>query len=145
MLGLKLNHVSKRGHWMSLQSFMNCQSYSTIVKYMMTSSYTNISTLLAPFVRGIHRSLVNSLHKDQWSWALVFSLICAWINAWVNSREAGDLRNHNGHYDVIVMELWQQHYWCIKTQDSNDIGSFAIATVRKCLQFSLWAISWLKT
>ena len=43
-----------------------------------------------PFVRGIHRSPVNSLHKGQWRGALMFSLICDWINAWVNNREAGD-------------------------------------------------------
>ena len=30
-----------------------------------------------PFVRGIHRSPVNSPHKDQWRGALMFSLICA--------------------------------------------------------------------
>ena len=29
-----------------------------------------------PFVRRIHRSPVNSLHKGQWCGALVFSLIC---------------------------------------------------------------------
>ena len=56
-----------------------------------------------PFVRGIHRSPVNSPHKGQWRGALMFSLICAWINAWVNNREAGDLRRHRAHYDVIIM------------------------------------------
>ena len=56
-----------------------------------------------PFVRGIHRSPVNSLHKGQWGGALMFSLICAWINGWVNNREAGDLRCHRAHYDVTVM------------------------------------------
>ena len=56
-----------------------------------------------PFVRGIHRSLVNSPHKDQWCGALVLSLICAWINGWVNNREAGDLRCHGARYDVTVM------------------------------------------
>ena len=45
-----------------------------------------------PFVRGIHRSPVNYPHKGQWRWALMLSLICAWINGWVNKREAGDLR-----------------------------------------------------
>ena len=45
-----------------------------------------------PFVRGIHRSPRNSPHKDQLRGALMFSLICAWINGWVNNREAGDLR-----------------------------------------------------
>ena len=56
-----------------------------------------------PFVRGIPRSLVNSPHKGQWCRALMYSLICARINGWVNNHEAGDLRRHHGHYDVSVM------------------------------------------
>ena len=56
-----------------------------------------------PFVRGIHRSPVNSQHKDQWRGALMSSLICVWINGWVNNGEAGDLRWHCAHYDVTVM------------------------------------------
>ena len=56
-----------------------------------------------PFVRGNHRSPVNSPHKDQCRGALMFTLICARINGWVNNREAGDLRRHRAHYDVIVM------------------------------------------
>ena len=56
-----------------------------------------------PFVQGIHRSPVNSPHKGQWRGALGFSLICAWIDGWVNNREGGDLRRHRSHYDVIVM------------------------------------------
>ena len=48
---------------------------------------------------------VKSPHKGQWRGALMFSLICVWINGWVNNREAGDLRRHLGHYDVIVMDL----------------------------------------
>ena len=58
-----------------------------------------------PFVREIHRSPVNFPHKGQWRGALMFYLICVWINAWVNNREAGDLRRHRGHYDVIVMQM----------------------------------------
>ena len=34
----------------------------------------------------------------------MFSLICAWIKGWVNNREAGDLRRHRAHYDVIVYD-----------------------------------------
>ena len=56
------------------------------------------------FVRGIHRSPVNSPHKGQLSGALMFSLICVWINGWANNREAGDLRRYCAHYDVIVMK-----------------------------------------
>ena len=33
----------------------------------------------------------------------MFSLICTRINGWVNNGEAGDLRPHRSHYDVIVM------------------------------------------
>ena len=61
-----------------------------------------------PFVREIHRSPVNCPHKGQWRGALQFSLICVWINGWVNNREAGDLRRYRAHYDVIVMvHIWQ--------------------------------------
>ena len=35
----------------------------------------------------------------------MFSLICAWINGWVNNRESGDLRRYRAHYDVIIMWL----------------------------------------
>ena len=58
-----------------------------------------------PFVRGIHRSPVNSPQKGQWCGVLMLFFICAWINGWVNNREAGDLRGHRAHYDVIVMYL----------------------------------------
>ena len=64
----------------------------------------------------------NSPHKGHWRWALMFSLICVWINAWVNNREAGDLRHHRTHYDVIAMTdcirsqqliLFQQDWFCL--------------------------------
>ena len=56
-----------------------------------------------PFVRGIHRSPVNSPHKGQWRGALMFSLICVWIIGWVHNRETGDLKRYRVHYDVIVI------------------------------------------
>ena len=55
-------------------------------------------------VTGIHWSPMNSPHKGQWRGALMFSLICAWINDRVNNRVTGDLRRHRTHYDVIVMQ-----------------------------------------
>ena len=60
------------------------------------------SALLA-FVRGIHLSPADSPHKAQWRSALMFSLIHAWTNGWTNNRDAGDLRRHRAHYDIIVM------------------------------------------
>ena len=62
-----------------------------------------------PLVRGIHRSPVNSPHIGQWRGALMFSLICTWINGWVNNGEAGDLRRHRAHYDITVMRHHFRH------------------------------------
>ena len=76
---------------------------------MKTSSNGNIFSHYWPFVRGIHRSLVISPQKGQWRRALMFSLICTWINRWVNNRGAGDLRRNHAHHDVTVMNYsWVQ-------------------------------------
>ena len=52
---------------------------------------------------GNSPSPVNSPHKGQWRGALMYILMCAWINGWVNNGEAGDLRRHRTYYDVTVM------------------------------------------
>ena len=57
-----------------------------------------------PFVRGIHQSPVNSPHKVLWRGTLMFSLICAWANGWVNYHYVGDLIRHCAHDDVTVMK-----------------------------------------
>ena len=56
-----------------------------------------------PFVRGIHWSLMNSPHKGQWCRALMFSLISAWTNSWVNNRDDSDLRHYHTHYVITIM------------------------------------------
>ena len=73
------------------------------------------------FVWGIHRSPVNSRYKGHWRGALMFSLICARINDWVNNREAGDLRRYRTHYNIIVMMLPLLRTWPndILTDDSS--------------------------
>ena len=85
--------------------------------HMMASSNGNIFPHNWPFVQGIYQSLVNSLHKGQWGGALMFSLICAWRNSLANNGDAGDLRCHHAHYDVIVMlifVIWTTHVlWTI--------------------------------
>ena len=40
---------------------------------------------------------------------LMFSLVWAWTNGWVNNRDTGDLRRHRAHYDVAVMH--QVRHW----------------------------------
>ena len=59
-----------------------------------------------PFAQGIHRSPVNSPRKDQWRGDMIFSLICTWMDGWVNNRNVGDLRRHRTHYYVTVMMVF---------------------------------------
>ena len=89
--------------WLSSKSHIDCfisvvvsWPYDDVIKWNHFPRYW-------PFVWGIHQSPVNSPHKGQRRWALMFSLICALINGWVNNGEAGDLRCNCTHYDVIVM------------------------------------------
>ena len=88
--------VMTRASWVTIYiqwhvsiSSVNIQNiiliYDDVIKWKHFSRYW-------PFVRGIHRSPVNSPHKGQWGGALMFSLIYAWINGWVNNCEAGDFR-----------------------------------------------------
>ena len=56
------------------------------------------------FLRGIHRSPVNSPQKGQWRGALMFSFIFVRTNGWVHNRDSGDLRRHRANHDVCVME-----------------------------------------
>ena len=84
-----------------------------------------------PFVRGFHWSPVNSPHKGQWRRAVMFSLICVWINGWVNNGEAGDLRRYRAHHDVTVMCIWTTlydgyitvalRYKCLEECDTNNV------------------------
>ena len=89
--------------------------------FMMTSSNGNISRVIGPLCGEFtgHRSPLNSSDKGQWRGALMFSVICAWINGWVNNREAGDLIHHRAHYDVIVMWYQEKAPWYATFVESN--------------------------
>ena len=73
--------------------------------HMMTSLNGTISVWLALYMRGIHRSPVDSSHKGQWHGALMLPLISAWTRGWADNRDAGDLRRHCAHYDVTIIHL----------------------------------------
>ena len=61
---------------------------------MMTSSNGNIFRVTG--------HLCGEFTGHRWRGALMFSLICAWISGWVNTREGDDL-SHRAHYDVTAM------------------------------------------
>ena len=79
-----------------VDSKVRCVLYWKLYDTWWREAMEKFSGLLA-FMRGIHRSPVNSPHKGQWRGALMFSFVC------VNNRETGYLRRHRVHYDVIVM------------------------------------------
>ena len=72
-------------------------------------------------------------HKGQWRGALMFSLICVWINDWVNNGEAGDLRRHRDHCGVIV--ILSSVCWINRT---NDLMVFAEEPQLLCPQSYSW-------
>ena len=74
----------------------NFSNHDDIIKWKHFPCYS-------PFVRAIYLSPVNSLHKGQWRGALVYSLICTWINGWVNNHEAlkSQCHKNSGDCDLI--------------------------------------------
>ena len=93
--------VSGKKHWgKRLTKMVPTRTYQLWWCHQMET----FSALLA-LCAGNSPIPVTSPHKGQWRGALMFSLICTWINDWVNNREAGDMRRHRGHYDVIVIRL----------------------------------------
>ena len=110
---------------------------------MMTSSNGNIFRVTGHLCGKFTgpRWITRTKASDAKLW--FFSLICARVNCWVNNREAGGLRRHRTHYDVIVMlfnillSLWSdglpvernRHYlvglpYCLK--DLGYQGSFIL-------------------
>ena len=83
---------------------------------MKTSWHGNSFRVTGPFPSQRDNSIMTSSNgnifrvtghfcEEFTGGALVFSLICVWINGWVNNREAGDLRRYPAHCDVTVM-VW---------------------------------------
>ena len=117
-----------QGYWTTKGHIFN-QSQILLAKYwspMMMSTNGNIFRVTG-LCAGNSLVPVNSPHKGQWRGALMFSPICAWIDNWVNNREAGDLRHHRGHYDVNVMRsihsLTVRGWICNDTWTERVIGA----------------------
>ena len=57
----------------------------------------------SPFARGTHQSPADFPRKVPVTWALVFSLMLAQTNGWLNSRVAAELRGQYAHCGGTVM------------------------------------------
>ena len=69
---------------------------------------------------------VNSPHKGQWRRTLMFPLICAWTNGWVNTRDADDSRSHRVRYDPTVMKWHQGAADSIRRWHLTGIGNLIV-------------------
>ena len=92
------------GFW---RNRLACSVYDAIewgwIPHMITSSKGNTLRVTGPLCGEFtdNRWIPRPKASDAQLWC--FNLICTWINGWVNNREAGDLRCHGTHCDVIVM------------------------------------------
>ena len=97
-----------------------------------------------PFVRGIHRSMMNFHHKGQWRGALMVSLICARINGWVNNGEAlshcndeGDVKMLVVEFDILSRAICEWFYHHINISATSALSSFS-DTVQQYFTYLLW-------
>ena len=80
-----------------------------------------------PFVREFTKKA-----SDAELWCFLWS--APWINGWVNNFEAGDLRRHCAHYEVIVMlsaslafQYWESiGHWRIPLTKSQKWGTLML-------------------
>ena len=90
-------------------------------------------------------SPVNSPHRGQWRGALMFFLICVWINDWVNNHEAGDLRRYRAHYDVtLIVDASPLWYIAVSVWSRNMIAVINFWVSMQCV-FVYSIISWNMT
>ena len=87
-----------RGHYI----LQRCVPFICITT-LMTSSNENIFRVTGPLCGEFtgHRWIPLTKASDAELWCFLWS--APWINGWVNNREAGHLRRHRTHYNVIVM------------------------------------------
>ena len=92
-----------------------------------------------PFVRGIHRSPMDSPHKASHTalWYFLWSA-SEQTNGWANNRDASFLRRHRAHYDVTVMDtrkysMFQNHVFC--SQFATPQLSFSLVSICKKIRW----------
>ena len=124
-------------NWLKIQHWRKYSGLNVLAATIWWRHQMETFSVLLAICVGIHRSPVNSPHKGQWRGALMFSLICVWINGWVNNREAGELRRYRAHCDVSVMLLSVLPYMAICEWQS------LIARPISCEGISIITILWL--
>ena len=82
-------------------------------------------SLYLPFVRGFHRSPVDTSHSRLVLRAFVYSLFLAWTSCLTNSRVASDLRRYEAAIiwfhdnDVTSFRVYNLHDFCVVVHFDN--------------------------
>ena len=104
--------------WLSLHAVAG-SNHDDVIKWKHFPRYW-------PFVWGFRRSPVNSPHKGQWRGALMFSLICVWINGlskqswgWWFETPSGSLWRHSN--DVTKRWILKQGWSQVCAQPMRDV------------------------
>ena len=95
--------VIRKTHWrLGLRPALLWHKLSYYVNFMMTSSNGNIFRVTGHLFRNSPvAGEVLAKASDAEFWWFLWSAYS--INGWINNGEAGDLRSHRAHYDLIVM------------------------------------------
>ena len=96
-MALTVHDSNLSGEHVALTIFADVR-FSAANLRMMTSSNGNIFRVTGPLC-GEFTGPGEFPTQRPVTRSFDVSLICVWINGWVNNREAGDLRRYRGHYD----------------------------------------------
>ena len=107
------------------------QDYLQIMVSNLYCTYTWWRHQMEAFSALLALCAGNSPHKGQSRGALMFSLICVRIHGWVSNGEAGDLRRHRAHYDVIVMICLCITATCIPCHNSAFVWMSTVDTIKE--------------
>ena len=96
---------------------------------IMTSSDRSIFRVTGPLCGEVTGEFPSQRPVTR-SFDVFFDL--SWITGWVNNREAGDLRRHRAHYDVIAMSRFAPSQWetVLLCNDVSLIGAGLILGLR---------------
>ena len=81
-----------------------------ILQSMMTSSNGNIFRVTGHLCEEFTAPRWIPLTKGQCRRALMFFLICAWTNGWVNTEGDCDLRRHRADYEQAMVSTINNRY-----------------------------------
>ena len=90
-----------------------CSSGASSCQFHDCSSAKSVLTWWRHQMETFSELLAICAHKGQWRGALLFSLICVWINGWINNHEVGDfytlpcpLWRHCNEWGPSAIDRW---------------------------------------